>query len=261
MALVPTMGALHAGNLALIAEGKRRADRVVATIFVNPTAVRRQRGSRPLSPARGGGREPARASRLRPAVDAGRGGHLPGGLFDHGERLRRVGAVGRRGPRPGHFDGVATVVAKLCCGAPDVAMFGEKDFQQLWSSGGWSRDLDIPVEIVGGPPCARQDGLALSSRNAYLSADERPRNRPAARSRRGPRIRSDAAKASPGACKKRNNRSSTPASCASIIWPWSMQSRWSRWRAKGEMRLIAAAVDRQHPADRQSRRLNMVFRR
>jgi pantoate--beta-alanine ligase len=173
IALVPTMGALHEGHLSLVALAKSNADRVVASIFVNPAQ---------FGPHEDFNRYPRDEAGDLLKLDAAganlvfvpettemypRGFSTNVGVSDLTEDL--CGAS-----RPNHFDGVATVVTKLLlqC-APDLALFGEKDYQQLLVIKRLVRDLDIPVKILGGPIVREKDGLALSSRNAYLSPSER----------------------------------------------------------------------------------------
>jgi pantoate--beta-alanine ligase len=171
--LVPTMGALHQGHMALVEAARAECDRIVASIFVNPKqfAPTEDLGSYPR-------REAADLEMLRsagvdlvfiPAVDE----MYPPDFAT----LVRVGGLteGLCGAhRAGHFDGVTTVVTKLLIQAlPDTAYFGEKDYQQLTVVRRLARDLDIPVRIAGVPTVREPDGLALSSRNVYLSAEER----------------------------------------------------------------------------------------
>ena len=171
--LVPTMGALHDGHLALVKAARAECERVVATIFVNPKqfAPNEDLDAYPR-------REEADLAMLRSAGIAlvfmpGTAEMYPPGFAT---RVRVAGLTDCLcgAHRPGHFDGVSTVVTKLLIQSlPDVAYFGEKDYQQLVVVRRLARDLDISVRIAGVPTVRDTDGLALSSRNAYLSPEER----------------------------------------------------------------------------------------
>jgi len=174
VAVVMTMGALHEGHAALIRTAKQHADNVVVTVFVNPLQ---------FGPNEDLDRYP-RTFDADLAMCAREGADVvfaPGVdvVYPYGEPSVRVsaGPLGERfegAHRPGHFDGVLTVVAKLLhLTRPDVAVFGEKDAQQLALIRRMVRDLDLDVEIVGAPTVREPDGLAMSSRNVYLSAEDR----------------------------------------------------------------------------------------
>jgi pantoate--beta-alanine ligase len=173
VALVPTMGALHAGHMALVNDAKRRADRVVVSIFVNPT----QFGDPKDLEAYPRTLDADTAMLTVVHVDAL---FLPTveQMYPEGDETvvetTRLAGLYHGAVRPGHFRGVATVVCKLLnIVGPDVALFGEKDYQQLAVIRRMVRDLHIPVEIAGHPTLREPDGLALSSRNARLDAEAR----------------------------------------------------------------------------------------
>ncbi|HRP10966.1 MAG TPA: pantoate--beta-alanine ligase [Terricaulis sp.] len=171
--LTPTMGALHEGHLSLVRTAKARCGFAVATLFVNP---------RQFAPGEDFERYPRdEAGDAALLASAGcdllfapeRAEMYPPG-FSTSVSVAEVSAPLEGEMRPHFFGGVATVVAKLLLQAgPDAAFFGEKDYQQLLVIKRMARDLDIPAEIIGCPTVREHDGLAMSSRNAYLSADER----------------------------------------------------------------------------------------
>ncbi len=170
---VPTMGALHAGHLSLVLRAARETDAAIASIFVNPTQFgpnedfaaypRREAEDTRLLEANG-----CAAAFVPPVAE----------VYPHGDATRvtpgPIAAPLEGAARPGHFVGVATVVAKLLAIVrPDVAFFGQKDFQQLRVLQTIARDLRLGADVVGCPTVREPDGLALSSRNAYLTAQQR----------------------------------------------------------------------------------------
>jgi pantoate--beta-alanine ligase len=171
--LVPTMGALHQGHLALVEAARRQCQRVVASLFVNPKQFgpREDFAAYPRDEAADLAKFAEAGVDLvfAPSVDEM---YPPG--FAANIRIAGIGESMEGAHRPGHFDGVATVVAKLLLQClPDAAFFGEKDYQQLMVVRRLVRDLDIPVRIEGVATVRELDGLALSSRNVYLSPEER----------------------------------------------------------------------------------------
>ena len=170
---VPTMGALHAGHLSLVEAAARQAEVVVVSIFVNPTQFGPNedlsRDPRDLAGDLAKLRDVGTSVVFHPPVEA---------IYPLGHQTRVEVTQVTRGlcgaERPGHFEGVATVVTALFgIVRPDVAVFGEKDYQQLATIRTLVRDLHLDVEIVGAPLVRETDGLAMSSRNAYLSPRER----------------------------------------------------------------------------------------
>jgi pantoate--beta-alanine ligase len=173
IAVVPTMGALHEGHLSLLRAARARADIVILTIFVNPTQFGPNEDLAKYPRDEAGDIAKARTCGIDLAFCPDAKAMYPAGAqtFVQVRELQQPMCGARR---PGHFDGVATIVTKLFnITKPHLAVFGEKDFQQLAIIRRMVRDLDFNIEILGVPIVREADGLALSSRNAYLSADER----------------------------------------------------------------------------------------
>lgn len=175
VAFVPTMGNLHAGHISLIEAARRHGDRFVASIFVNPMQFgpNEDFAHYPRTPQKDSGMLAGAGCDLMFMPDVAE-------VYPNGSQratqvvVPELTSILCGAFRPGHFEGVATVVAKLFnIVAPDVAVFGEKDFQQLTVIRRMTTDLCMPVEIVGAPTVREADGLAMSSRNQYLTEEER----------------------------------------------------------------------------------------
>lgn len=243
LALVPTMGALHRGHIALVEEAKSRAESVAASLFVNPTQ---------FGPDEDFHRYPRReAEDVRMLKEAGCAllwipsvaDMYPDG-FSTSIRVEGVSDRWEGEARPGHFVGVATVVAKLLISVrPDLAFFGEKDFQQLAVIRKMAVDLNVPVEIAAVPTVREQDGLALSSRNSYLSREER--GRAAALPRALERARRSLLEGAPVRATLEIARESlADAGFSKIDYLALVDARTLEpiEEPRGEMRLIAAAI-------------------
>lgn len=173
VALVPTMGSLHEGHLSLVKLARKKADKVIVSIFVNPTQFGAGEDFTTYPRDEKADRDKLSALSIHlifaPKVTEMYGHGFSSEVSVHGLTEVLCGAS-----RPGHFDGVATVVTKLLLqAAPDIAIFGEKDYQQLLVIRRFVQDLNIPVKIAGGAIVREADGLAMSSRNAYLNSKQR----------------------------------------------------------------------------------------
>lgn len=243
LGLVPTMGALHEGHMALIHEAKRRTDRIAATIFVNPLqfAANEDLDRYPRQEEQDAAMLEEAGCDLLWLPQAGE--MYPGG-FSTNVSVKGISDRWEGEARPGHFDGVATIVAKLLCAVrPEVALFGEKDFQQLAVIRRMTWDLQLGAEILGVPTVRDEDGLALSSRNAYLSREERSNavELPRALNDAANRILSGVpvAQALADAKARLSNSGFSRIDYVALVNALTLEPLD---RAEGPMRLIAAAV-------------------
>jgi pantoate--beta-alanine ligase len=175
IALVPTMGNLHAGHLSLLARARELADRTVVSIFVNPIQFGKGEDYERYPSTLTEDQNKLAAAGLDLLFAPNLNELYPGGTQEDTRiTVPQLSDILCGEFRPGHFSGVATVVAKLFINVqPDIALFGEKDYQQLLVIRRMAHDLLIPVDIIGMPIVREADGLAMSSRNAYLDAEQR----------------------------------------------------------------------------------------
>ncbi len=175
LGLVPTMGGLHEGHLSLVCLARERCDNVLVSIYVNPTQFSSVTDHQTYPRSLEADLEVLRSNDVAAVFQPSDRVMYPDG-FVTTHKVAGLSENWEGASRPGHFDGVATVVAKLLSiTTPDLACFGEKDYQQLLVVRRLVRDLDLAVQIMAGPTIREPDGLALSSRNALLSPPERSR--------------------------------------------------------------------------------------
>jgi len=245
LALVPTMGYLHDGHVSLMRAARDRAERVVVSIFVNPLQ---------FGPNEDFARYPRNLEAdLARCAEAGvdevfhpdAAAFYPPGFQTHVE-VTQVSQGLCGGRRPGHFRGVATVVYRLFqLLQPDVAFFGEKDFQQLRVIQRMTADLGLPIEIVGRPIVREPDGLAMSSRNAYLTAADRPQALALFRGLSAAREAYAAGERMPGRlierCRSALRAAGTREDYVELCDPETLQPLASEVRTGAESRLLVAA--------------------